>query len=342
MALISAKGPGYVEMDLVYVKDGGKEEKYFAAVEAFTRLCFVRRLPDRKAVNLVPVVDEMITHFKAKSVRADMEFAAFEILNLFERRKVKVDLVPFEVKDYTRLATVNRFCRSLRHYRMSGVRPEDIERYHNREKPDHYYPHKCTADVTYEENVAVMNAKHKKGMLPLRGGPRADTGQKVHVRLLKDGKFDKERPKWSRARFRVLGVFQGRYALCREDDPTGNVILRRFNEVDPGAKTHKYADDHVEESNLYVVKKIEECTDRKSNPIKTLAEANKMDCWYRVRMLDDSQVWVTANKVRFQTNEPTAAERRFFGEKTADKLTVMRVTKDELAASRRKFPVNKK
>ena len=52
MALISAKGPGYVEMDLVYVKDGGKEEKYFAAVEAFTRLCFVRRLPDRKAVNL--------------------------------------------------------------------------------------------------------------------------------------------------------------------------------------------------------------------------------------------------------------------------------------------------
>ena len=38
MALISAKGPGYVEMDLVYVKDGGKEEKYFAAVEAFTWL----------------------------------------------------------------------------------------------------------------------------------------------------------------------------------------------------------------------------------------------------------------------------------------------------------------
>lgn len=76
MALISAKGPGYVEMDLVYVKDGGKEEKYFAAVEAFTRLCFVRRLPDRKATNLVPLVDEMITHFKAKSVRADMEFSA--------------------------------------------------------------------------------------------------------------------------------------------------------------------------------------------------------------------------------------------------------------------------
>lgn len=67
-----------------------------------------------------------------------------------------------------------------------------------------------------------------------------------------------------------------------------------------------------------------------------------MDCWYRVRMLDDSQVWVTANQVRFQSNEPTAAERRFFGEKAADKLTVMRATKEELAASRRKFPVNKK
>lgn len=182
MVLLSAKGPGYVEMDLVYVKDGGREEKYFAAVEAFTRLCFVRQLPNRKAVNLVPVVDEMITHFKAKSARADMEFGAFEILNLFERRKVKVDLVPFEVKDYTRLATVNRFCRSLRHYRMSGVKPEDLERYHNREKPDHYYPHKCTADVTYEENVAVMNAKHKKGNPPAAGraprghgpvGPRA-------------------------------------------------------------------------------------------------------------------------------------------------------------------------
>lgn len=170
MALISAKGLGYVEMDLVYVKSDGKEEKYFAAVEAFTRLCFVRQLPNRKADNLVPVVDEMITHFKAKSVRADMEFAAFEILNLFERRKVRVDLVPFEVKDYTRLATVNRFCRSLRHYRMSGIKPGDIERYHNREKPDHYYPHKCTADVTYEENVQVMNAKHAKGILPLRGG----------------------------------------------------------------------------------------------------------------------------------------------------------------------------
>ena len=342
MALHSAKGPGYVEMDLVYVKDGGKEEKYFAAVEAFTRLCFVRQLPNRKSVNLVPIVDEMITHFKAKSVRADMEFGAFEILNLFEKRKVHVDLVPFEVKDYTRLATVNRFCRSLRHYRMSGIKPGDIEKYHNREKPDHYYPNKCTADVTYEENVKIMNSKHAKGILPLKGGPRADTGQTVHVRLLKDGKFDKERPKWSRAKFRVMGVFQGRYALCREGDKSGNVILRRFNEVDPGDKSHTYADDHTEESNLYIVKKIEECVDKKSKPIKTLEEANKMDCWYRVRMMDDDQVWVTVNKVRFQSNEPTTAERRYFGEKTSDKLTVMRVTKDELAASRKKFPVNKK
>ena len=92
----------------------------------------------------------MITRFKAKSVRADMEFGAFEILDLLERRKVRVDLVPFEVKDYTRLATVNRFCAPCA---TTGWRDPAGDIDHDHEKPDHYYPHKCTADVTCEENV---------------------------------------------------------------------------------------------------------------------------------------------------------------------------------------------
>ena len=337
-SLHSLKGPGYVEMDLVYVRGVGPEEKYFVAAEAFTRLCFIRQLPNRKATSLVPVVEEMIRAMKPKLIRADMEFSAFDVLNLLDRHKISVDLVPFEVKDYTRLATVNRLCRSIRHYRKSGIRPGELEHYHNRVKPDHYYPNKCSADVTYEENVAIMNQKHAQGILPQRGGP---VGNLVHVRLLK-GTFEKERPRWSRAKFKVMGVFQGRYALCRQGDPSGNIILRRFNEVHPGDKSHQYADDSTEPSNLWLVRAVEECTDRKGNKIATLAEANKLDCWYRLRMHDGSQLWATVNKLRFQSNDPTPAERRFFGEKAPDRLTVLHMTKEEIAASRRKFPVNKK
>ena len=36
-----------------------------------------------------------------------------------------------------------------------------------------------------------MNSSMRKS---LKGGPRADTGQTVHVRLLKDGKFDRNDP----------------------------------------------------------------------------------------------------------------------------------------------------
>ena len=62
------------------------------------------------------------------------------------------------------------------------------------------------------------------------------------------------------------------------------------------ATSHTYADDHTEESNLYIYKM--ECY-KKSKPIKTLEEANKMDCWYRVRMMDDDQVWVTSTRCVF-------------------------------------------
>lgn len=335
MSLLSGKGPGYVECDLAFVSVKDRQEIYFVAVEPFTRLCFVKMIPNRAENTLLDAFREMVAERKATRVRADMEFQIFSLMNWCQEKGIRIELVPVEIQDYTRLASVNRFCRSLRRYRLSGIPPDDLQTFHNEVKPDRYYPKKTTNQVSHEENVEVMNRKHVKALLPVKHR----IGDVVHVRLFWDKKIEKERPKWSRASYRIFGNYHGRWALCRTDDRTGNLILRRFNEVKTNVVLHRYENDTVEKSNLYLVTKVHQCTTRLGTPITSLeAVNNSMDCWYQVELLDGRRVWVTINKLRYTGNEPSPAEEAFFGKIARFPFAVVHISAEEIGRSMRRWP----
>lgn len=335
MNLLSGKGPGYVECDIAFISVKDRQEVYFVAVEPFSRLCFVKLIPNRQEETLLRAFKEMVAERHAKRVRADMEFQIFSILNWCQEKGIKIELVPVEVQDYTRLATVNRFCRSLRRYRLSGIPSCDLQTFHNEIKPDRYYRKKTTNQVTYDENVEIMNKKHVKGLIPVNHR----IGDVVHVRLFWDKMIEKERPKWSRATYRIFGNYQGRWALCRTDDRTGNLILRRFNEVKTNAPSHKYENDSVEKTNLYLVTKVYQCTTRQGTPITSLEAVNtSMDCWYQIGLMDGRRVWVTIHKLRFTSNEPSPAEKYFFGKLKNFPFAVVHISTEEINRSMRRWP----
>lgn len=217
-----------IQMDIMNLK----ESIYFIAIQPFTRLIYLKSISNHNANTLIPIIKNCADQYAAKRIICDQEFDKDVYRDAI--RNVKILCVKSVYEQHTKLAHINRACRTVRdvynsYYTKSMLRGDNLAQAlmdHVNNKLKNRYFNKPNSQVTFDENLALYQARMRR-YFAMRFKP----GDRVYVKYIKIDKFEKAQPIWCKRPYRIIGIEDKMYALVPSDNPMGVVIFRDDTQV---------------------------------------------------------------------------------------------------------------
>jgi len=204
----------------------------FIAIQPFTRLIYLKPVANHNAQTLIQALTQAVSHYNARRIICDQEFDSERYREAL--RGVRILCVRSAYEQHTKLAHVNRACRTVRDvynafFTRSLLRGEALAQalmdFVNTKLKNRYF-NKPNSEVTFDENLALQEAREKRYQ-----AMRYRPGETVFVKYIKVDTFQKAQPLWCKRPYRIIGIEDRMYALVPADNLLGCVIFRDDTQV---------------------------------------------------------------------------------------------------------------